>query len=129
MQSGALTSPCKMPQSHVGMSRVTASGSLHKVMVLVLALDWQQCGFEPSARRDVSFHLQLANPHSGSFRCMVSVVKMGNIARRIGIEPTSPAIYASVLTITPPSLPVVTILCYVPLCPAPSNIFEVNPLK
>ena len=36
---------------------------------------------------------------------VVAVLKMGNVAHRAGIEPTSPAFLASVLTITLPRIP------------------------
>ena len=41
---------------------------------------------------------------------VVGVMKMGNIAPRVGIRPPFLAVWASVLTITPPKLPDVTIL-------------------
>ena len=36
---------------------------------------------------------------------VLGVMKMGNIVLRAGVEPTSLAFWASVLTITPPMLP------------------------
>ena len=41
---------------------------------------------------------------------VVGVMKMGNIVPRVRIEPTCLAFWASVLTIIPPMLPVVTLL-------------------
>ena len=41
---------------------------------------------------------------------VMGVMKMGNIVPTVGIEPTSLAFQASVLTITPPRFPHVTIL-------------------
>ena len=44
-------------------------------------------------------------------------MKMGNIVSKVGIEPTSLAFHASVLTISPPRLPDVIMLhVYAALC-------------
>ena len=47
---------------------------------------------------------------------VVGVMKMGNNLARAGIKPTSLALWANVLTITPPRLPDVTVLP-MPACP------------
>ena len=44
------------------------------------------------------------------YATVIGIVKMGNTAIRVGIEPRSLAFRACVLTITPPMLPDVTIL-------------------
>ena len=46
---------------------------------------------------------------------VLGVMKMGNIAPRVGIEPTSLAFRTSVLTISPPMFPHVTTLL-MPMC-------------
>ena len=46
---------------------------------------------------------------------VTNVMKMGNTTPREGIEPTSPTFLPSVLTITPPIFPDVTIL-HTPVC-------------
>ena len=53
-------------------------------------------------------------------------MKMGNIAFRVGIEPTSLAFSANMLTITPPSLPDVRTLSY-PYSSLPESSVETTP--
>ena len=57
------------------------------------------------------FYLQ---PKITKSKCMLSnchgVMKMGNIVPRAGIEPTFPAFWSSVLIITSPMLPAITML-------------------